>query len=251
MSFLGAPPTQALVVSLLALAVLTSADARAQTALPPPPAAPPSASDVAPRRAEPAAGAPDDVEVSFSPSEPNMVIEKAPERRAGNKVDSEGWTAVCLPGCTTRLDRRGKYQVAGTWVNPAYFQLPPGPGPYRVSATEGSARGDLLGTGWLLAGAATFGLGAIATIGVFASGATKNQGPGSVGGEVLVASVTTTAVGLALIVLSIPFRTGNATHVRVDRAPPPEAPPPAAPPALPPPPAPPPGVAAPEDTSKF
>jgi hypothetical protein len=189
--------------------------------------APPSAEQ--PPRAT-AAGAPKhEVEIVFDPAEPNLVVERAPAKRDGWKVDSEGWTAVCVPGCRTRLDRAARYQIAGTWVNPAPLVLPPGDGPFRVTATPGSARSDLVGTGFLLAGGVTFAVGGAGLVALLSSGATKNQEAGSAASGLLVASITTAAVGLALVLVSLPLRAGNATRVRVERAPEPPPPRPAPP----------------------
>jgi hypothetical protein len=76
----------------------------------------------------------------------------------------------------------------------------------------------MLGDGWVLAGGATFALGAIPLTILLSSGATKNDHAGTFTDRLLVASVATTAVGLALILLSLPLRSGHNTKVQVDQA---------------------------------
>lgn len=160
--------------------------------------------------------APSTVIVHFAPSEPNMVLERAPERRRGDQTDHEGWTVVCVAGCTVELDRRGRYQVGGTYVSPAYLPLPPGPGPYTVRATPGSLRASELGVGWLLAGAASFVVGGSTAAIMGSAGALKNVEDGSATQLVFVSALAIGAVGLVLTVTSLAFRAGGDTEVRVE-----------------------------------
>ncbi|HQY60159.1 MAG: hypothetical protein IPF92_15395 [Myxococcales bacterium] len=154
--------------------------------------------------------------VHFAPSEPNMVLERAPERRRGDHTDHEGWTVVCLAGCTVELDPRGRYQVGGTYVSPAYVPLPPGPGRYTVSATPGSLRASELGVGWLLAGASAFVVGGSTAAIMGSAGALKNVEDGSATQLVFVSALAIGAVGLVLTVTSLAFRAGGDTEVRVE-----------------------------------
>jgi len=157
----------------------------------------------------------DRVTLRFAPSAPNMVLEQAPVRRRGDKTAHDGWTVICVAGCTIEVDRARSLQVGGTYVSPAYVALPKGPGPFTVRATPGSARADDFGTGWLLAGAATLLLGGSAAGAMSVSGVTKNVESGSATQILFVSSLVTMAVGLVLTVSSLAFRLGNETHVQV------------------------------------
>jgi hypothetical protein len=160
------------------------------------------------------------VRVVFEPSEPNVVLEKRVVPRRGDQVDSEGMTAICVAGCDVTVDPKATYQIGGTWVTPASFQLPPGqPGPFRIRATPGSSRSDGIGTGLVLAGGGAFVLGGSALLVLFGTGATKNMSSDSTASHLLTASITTTAVGLLLIALSLPFRGAGATRVSVEPLP--------------------------------
>lgn len=197
------PPAQAPSAPLVEVEPSAQAPAAPTPPLPSPPAPP----------------APSTVLVHFAPSEPHMVLERAPEVRRGDRTDHEGWTAICVTGCTVALDRRGRYQVGGTYVSPAYVPLPPGPGPYTVRATPGSLRASEFGLGWLVAGAAAFVVGGSTAAIMGTAGALKNVEDGSATQLVFVSALAVGAVGLVLTVTSLAFRAGGDTEVRVEPSP--------------------------------
>lgn len=176
-------------------------------------------SSPAPAPPVPPAPTPSTVLVHFAPSEPHMVLERAPDVRRGDRTDHEGWTAICLTGCTVELDRRARYQVGGTYVSPAYVPLPPGPGPFTVRATPGSLRASEFGLGWLVAGAAAFVVGGSTAAIMGTGGALKNVEDGSATQLVFVSALAVGAVGLVLTVTSLAFRAGGDTEVRVEPSP--------------------------------
>jgi len=158
--------------------------------------------------------------VRFEPSAPHVVLERRPDRRRGDHVDSEGSTAICLAGCTVMLDPQAVYQVGGTWVSPASFQLPRGrPGPFLVRAEPASSRVDGLGTGMVLSGGMLMGLGLIGTTAILGTGATKNSEPGSFVDHALTASITAAVAGLILTLVSLPFRNAGDTKVSIQEVP--------------------------------
>ena len=125
--------------------------------------------------------------------------------------------AICVAGCDVMLDPKATYQVGGTWVTPASFTLPPGqPGPFRVRAVPGSSRSDGIGTGVVLAGGFALILGGSATAILLTTGATKNAAGDDTASHLFTAAITTAALGLVMILVSIPLRSAGTTHVTVE-----------------------------------
>lgn len=119
------------------------------------------------------------------------------------------------------LDPNATYQVGGTWVSPAAFQLPKGrPGPFLVRAEPASSRVDGLGTGMVLGGGMLLGLGLMGTTAILGTGANKNSEPGSFSDHALTASLTAAAAGLVLALVSLPFRSSGDTKVSIQEVPP-------------------------------
>lgn len=157
------------------------------------------------------------VRAIFEPSAPHVVLERRPERRKGGDVDSEGGTVVAMAGDDVLLDPKATYQIGGTWVEPTSFSLPAGdPGPFRITATPGSSRTAGWGTGLVLAGGGllVLGGGTAATLGF--SGATKNAEADSGASIAFTSSLVVAAVGLVLVLVSLPFRS-ESTKVEVTK----------------------------------
>ncbi|HQP38765.1 MAG TPA: hypothetical protein PLI95_26450 [Polyangiaceae bacterium] len=155
--------------------------------------------------------------VRFEPSEPHVVLERRPDRRRGDQVDSEGSTAICLAGCTVMLDPKATYQVGGTWVSPTMVRLPNDrPGPFLVRARAASTRSEGIGNGMVLSGGILLGLGGGVLAGLLGSGAMKNNEPGGFADHLQTASITMAVTGLVLTLISLPLRSSGVTTVTVD-----------------------------------
>lgn len=155
--------------------------------------------------------------VRFEPSEPHVVLERRPDRRRGDQVDSEGSTAICLAGCTVMLDPKATYQVGGTWVSPAMVRFPNDrPGPFLVRARAASTRSDGIGTGMVISGGILLGLGGGVLAGLLGSGAMKNNESGGFADHLQTASITMAVTGLVLTLISLPLRSSGETTVTVD-----------------------------------
>ncbi len=153
----------------------------------------------------------------FEPSEPHVVLERRPDRRRGDQVDSEGSTAICLAGCTVMLDPKATYQVGGTWVSPTMVRFPNDrPGPFLVRARAASTRSDGIGTGMVLSGGILLGLGGGVLAGLLGSGAMKNNESGGFADHLQTASITMAVTGLVLTLISLPLRSSGVTTVTVD-----------------------------------
>lgn len=204
-------------IGLGVLALAGRARAEEPTEAPSPEA--PRAESPPPAEAKVAGSPSAGVRVRFEPSEPHVVLERWSGPRRGDQVDSEGTTAICVSGCETTLDPKEKYQVGGTWVTPATFWLPKNePGPLRIRVVPGSSRTEGWGTGFVLAGGGALLLGAAGAITTLATGSTKNTDGSEVADHVLTASITSAALGVALILLSLPFR-ASTTHVKIEPLP--------------------------------
>jgi len=202
---------------VLALAGRAHADEPAPEPAAAPAPAPASATATAPGPAT--APATEGVRVRFEPSEPHVVLERWAGPRRGDQVDSQGTTAICTTGCETTLDPKERYQVGGTWVTPASFMLPRNePGPLRIRVVPGSSRTEGWGTGLVLAGGGALLLGGAGALTLLATGATKNTDGSSAADHLLTASITSAALGVVLIVLSLPFR-ASTTRVTIEPAP--------------------------------
>jgi hypothetical protein len=114
------------------------------------------------------------------------------------------WEHACIAPCTTRLDTRYAYRVAGDGLVPTdSFSLPRNGERVRVDAKMGSSTGRLAGVGLTAGGVLAMGAGALALIAtpILASEEVGSEGfrTGVLAGGVGALSVGVIAVGVGTL----------------------------------------------------
>jgi hypothetical protein len=160
---------------------------------------------------------PERVAVELVSTDPLAVLERRPERLSsrGDLAGVDGWQGVCVAPCRAEVDRGDGLRVGGSSVDPLYFYLPEGPGPYRVRAETGSGPSEAAGLALVVAGASMVMLGAVTTV-VLATGPLKNAGPDEAPTVLFHASITSLILGGVVLAVGVPFRLAGGGEVWVE-----------------------------------
>jgi hypothetical protein len=152
-------------------------------------------------------------------SEPLAVLERRPMRveGRGDLAGVEGWEAICVAPCRALVHRDERLRVGGTGVEPIYFYVPEGPGPFKAYADTGSAANQTAGIVLMITGAALMLIGGVTTI-ILETGPTKNAADDSPEMVLLHASVTSLILGGVIFGIGIPFRAAGTGDIKIEPA---------------------------------
>ncbi|MFO0755776.1 MAG: hypothetical protein U0359_04765 [Byssovorax sp.] len=165
---------------------------------------------------DPPAG--DKPEVVLRSTDPRAILERRPAEldKRGDLAGNDGWVPVCIAPCGSRLGRIERLRVAGSGVDPSDpFVLPPGPGPFTVQVSTGSASMQTAGLTLVIAGGGLLGLGGFSLIGLELTGAAKNVAPDSFAARFEIASITTLILSAVVLGVAAPFRFSERTTVQI------------------------------------
>jgi hypothetical protein len=168
--------------------------------------------------------------VELVSSDPLAVLEKRPRKLStrGDLAGVDGWRAVCIAPCRSTLARADGMRVGGSGVDPLYFNLPEGAGPYTVYADTGSAASETAGLALILTGGAMLMVGAISTV-ALGTGPLKNAAPDSAPTIMFHASITSIILGGTTMLIGVPLRFASMGDVEVEQRTPTVAPTPTPP----------------------